>query len=608
MAALKQKALTTAQNRVITRIKDLHRKRVPLNISAVREKHPDLLLEAYRAKPFWGWKCAIESAGLDYARIKIRLPKKIACKICGIKLRHLAAHIQSAHGMSSTTYRERYRGAELTSDDFRARWSGQSSSDREEAAHQIIPHWEPIWTPEYVLDRLAELRRIGQPLNPSAIEKDEISLYWWTRRYFKKWDIALKAIDVDPKEARLQAAKQKWTRNSVIKALCTRSLIKKPLNWTALTKDDKSLATAARRLFGSYDTALRRAGLDPKTVRKMPVPLRKYKTEEHVISAILRRKLMDRPLNHQAMLEGEDRDVALYMKARRIFGTWKATIEAAELNYENVNLRSHRYKTRKMVISEIKRRHDEDLPLRTTGVTSGKDKDNNLYIRGRHFFKTWKAAVEATGISYRSLSPVKGKYPTPEKLIAEIKRRHKKGLPLNVDAMRKGPHPDHALMTKANRTFGSWQKAIEVAGLNYKKVMKPRGKYPTAPDLLAEIKRRNKTGLGVHANALSRGEHQDKTLYQRGRKEFGSWKKAIKSAGLDYDKISPRTPKYKNKAAVLTEIRRRKRKNLPLSPSGLSKGSHADLALSNQGRRLFGNWQKAIEAAGFDYSKARKCA
>jgi hypothetical protein len=114
--------------------------------------------------------------------------------------------------------------------------------------------------------------------------------------------------------------------------------------------------------------------------------------------------------------------------------------------------------------------------------------------------------------------------------------------------MRYGPHPDHALMTKANRTFGSWRKAVEATGINYEKVMKPRRKYPAADDLIKEIRRRHATGLAVNARALSKGDHPDKTLYARSREHFGTWGKALLTAGI---KVGRGQPAHDHKQTVV---------------------------------------------------------
>ncbi len=42
----------------------LHKQREPLNISAVRRNHPELLKAAYSFKPYLGWKQALELVGL----------------------------------------------------------------------------------------------------------------------------------------------------------------------------------------------------------------------------------------------------------------------------------------------------------------------------------------------------------------------------------------------------------------------------------------------------------------------------------------------------------------------------------------------------------------
>ena len=58
--------LTNEQQDIIRHIRNLHASNQPLNISAVRDKYPQLLLKTYQIKPFWVWKQAIEAAGINY--------------------------------------------------------------------------------------------------------------------------------------------------------------------------------------------------------------------------------------------------------------------------------------------------------------------------------------------------------------------------------------------------------------------------------------------------------------------------------------------------------------------------------------------------------------
>ena len=86
-------------------------------------------------------------------------------------------------------------------------------------------------------------------------------------------------------------------------------------------------------------------------------------------------------------------------------------------------------------------------------------------------------------------------------------------------------------------------------------------------------------------------------------KLFDSWGRAIQAAGLDSAGIVQWAQRFRTKADILRAIRRRKRARLPLQSTKVQKGPERDYGLHKASERLFGGWQKAVEAAGVDYSK-----
>lgn len=89
-------------------------------------------------------------------------------------------------------------------------------------------------------------------------------------------------------------------------------------------------------------------------------------------------------------------------------------------------------------------------------------------------------------------------------------------------------------------------------------------------------------------------------VYAAAERIFGSWGEAIESCGLDYSLIK----KYKSwtRQAVLDEIRRLSKEGEPLFSQNAQK-QHKPLYMAAIKR--FGNWGKAIQAAGVDYKNVR---
>ncbi len=456
--------LTKEQQEVVNEIRKLHARKQPLNISAVRSKYPELLIAAYKVKPFWGWKQAIEAAELDYRKIKVKIPKTIACKVCGARRMRLDPHIRFHHDLSSAQYQRKYGTQPMSSDAIKIKRIDKRSTNL------VVPHWEPHWSPEYALDRLYQFYKMGIPLHPSNLEQVEKNLYRWTRHFFGTYDTALLSVGLDPEKTRKAKPKKNWTKKSLIKAVRRMKLQHKEVNYRAMLKYDRSITWIAPKLFGSYDKMLEATGLDPQKERKCPKPKIPYKTESDVICGICRRKLKDMPLNTKSVATGETRDLPLYNKARRLFGTWEAAIEASGFDYNNISEHRNPYTTRRKAIAEIKRRHTEKLPLQIKEVRYGKKQDPQLYVAALNLFKTWQGAIEKAGISYDEVHPSKAKYPTKEAVIMEIKRRHREEMPLNSKSLFQEKDKDIPLYMKARKLFKTWGAAVEAAGIDYSSV------------------------------------------------------------------------------------------------------------------------------------------
>ncbi len=111
---------------------------------------------------------------------------------------------------------------------------------------------------------------------------------------------------------------------------------------------------------------------------------------------------------------------------------------------------------------------------------------------------------------------------TAECVLRELKAKQDLSAKLNQCA-------SPALYGAALRFFGSWKAAVEAAGFDYEKVSrrKPRG-YWTPDNVVSEI-----LGLKeLHSNSV-RSRHV--ALYAAALRAFGSWEKAVKAAGFDYE-------------------------------------------------------------------------
>jgi hypothetical protein len=118
---------------------------------------------------------------------------------------------------------------------------------------------------------------------------------------------------------------------------------------------------------------------------------------------------------------------------------------------------------------------------------------------------------------------------TTERVIAEIRRLHRKGQHMSQNAVAKAGRMD--LLLAAARLFGSWTRAREHAGVQLaKRRSHPKSAWDDTT-IVSEIQARHGRGepLAVTKTPSS--------LVSAAQRIFGSWREAIEAAGFQYDEI-----------------------------------------------------------------------
>lgn len=227
--------------------------------------------------------------------------------------------------------------------------------------------------------------------------------------------------------------------------------------------------------------------------------------------------------------------------SRKYFGSWRAAVEAAGFNYDEV-IKVRRW-TKERIIEEIKQLYErgEDLRPKAVSKTSG---GLLMAARDPHHFGSWKAAVEAAGINYdemikqmreREVDCIK------QNIIDEIRRLYNEGKLSEISGAWK-VHPQ--LFRKARHRFGSWQKAVEAAGLSYTDIVKRR--RWSKERIVEEIKRLYNEGKDLRISVIQK-EYPALLASAQSKTYFGSWRAAVEAAGIDYEGIvkgrRPKAPK-----------------------------------------------------------------
>jgi hypothetical protein len=117
------------------------------------------------------------------------------------------------------------------------------------------------------------------------------------------------------------------------------------------------------------------------------------------------------------------------------------------------------------------------------------------------------------------------------------------------------------------------------------------------PRIIQALKKLYQSNADLSYNAMSR-KHQ--ALLSAAAYHFGSYKRAVERAGIDYAAVL-RRPRW-TKAAIIAELKKAKRRGDDLHWSAVTKRRDelGKAAFASLQKRLFGTWDRALHAAGLD--------
>lgn len=183
-----------------------------------------------------------------------------------------------------------------------------------------------------------------------------------------------------------------------------------------------------------------------------------------------------------------------------------------------------------------------------------------------------------------------------DRVLAEIHQWKDKGEPLYANHVRLN---FQELLAASIRYFGSWQAALDQAGIPYVDVRKYR-KW-SKEVIVEQIRELASKGFDLSFRSMALSQHNAMVYAAIRPKYFGNWRTALEAAGLASEEIY----RYRSwdESGILEEIRRMKMEGADLSSKSMDETSNKLIATA---RRRFGNWGKALEKAGINYSDVRR--
>jgi hypothetical protein len=571
-----------------------------LNIHAVKRRHPDLLKSVYEVRPFWGWWQAVTDAGLDYADLKIELQEKVACRLCGYEALQLNMHLRARHGMTEPEYSRQFPGAPTASEVRRARM-------RREGTKNLLPHWEPLYSDEYMMDRTYRYHRMGHRLRTTWVCEHDHNLWQHIHRQGITWESFVTGLGI-PYTHELPPRPPRMSLEELLEGL--RGVFREEGEMPTITQLGKrhhSLMTGVERHFGRYDEALEAAGL-PRPARSAPPrrefspdavleELRQLATEGHAITARGLKMLLERSDLHAAVEK-----MGGYPAIRKKLGIAKPALPGKKP-----------YLTREEVIAAFQKQAAEGDAYTRKALLRGSAAERALLRSIRYHFKKWADLLAAANFVPEHHALIRARK-RREELIRKVRIRYEAGEAMNRHAMEQlGGSKE--LYLNCRRTFGSWRNALAEAGIP---VELAEDETPGMREIIAEILEIRQTGQPLDSLAM-KSTPKGLDLFRRGKSVFKTWKNAVLAAGLEWprradlawmkehhprvesarstERAQRRAEHSEREKEVITAIRERQRNKKTLRLKRIRWETEGK-ELYDTARSVFGSWKAALKAAG----------
>jgi len=245
--------------------------------------------------------------------------------------------------------------------------------------------------------------------------------------------------------------------------------------------------------------------------------------EKDVVRTIKRLYQSGTPLHYAAVRRSHSR---LLGQACRRFHSWNAALKSAGLDPEEIR-RCPRW-TKKEICEQLRdlRKKQKFTDLRNLSIEYPK-----LYGACCRHFGGGLAALQAAGIDYDKMLAEHPRRWTKPRIIAEIRRREEAGHTLCLASiLRKEPRLRRFCYASLHH-FGQWSQALKAAGIRIDDVRHRERKWPRER-VLQEIRKRRAKGKLLNTDRMLR---EDLSLHTAGRRHFGTWKKAVEQAGINYN-------------------------------------------------------------------------
>jgi hypothetical protein len=243
------------------------------------------------------------------------------------------------------------------------------------------------------------------------------------------------------------------SREDVIRRIVHRELQEQGLTEEAVLGDAPELHQLACEHFGTWETALKYAGVDLR---------RLYAKRGYTRQQVVRRiREICQHGRSPAVTHVRRRDYRLYAAAREHFGTWREALLAAGIDLRHARLRTRKPRRidKQKVLDALRAWSTSGHSMRWSDVCL---ENRALALAAKRAWHGWHRALVAAGLVEETQPPVPNQKWDRQRVIAAIRSRHREGKPMRSTDVRRDDNP---LVCAAHRYFGTWAIALAAAGL-----------------------------------------------------------------------------------------------------------------------------------------------
>ena len=177
---------------------------------------------------------------------------------------------------------------------------------------------------------------------------------------------------------------------------------------------------------------------------------------------------------------------------------------------------------------------------------------------------------------------------TREDIIRQIVERDLNDQPLASELVQR----DAAILySAACEYFGTWDTALQYAGISVRRVITHQ---ELSPDRV--LRRIRKMCVDGYDMSAQRNIRRDRRFYEAARHHFGSWRRALKAAGVDLKHVRlPKGPRKLDKDQIIRDLLERHKAGLSMKCTEVCLENRA---LATAAMNAFHSWGRALAAAG----------